>query len=451
MDAELVARTRSMDPVVFGERIKARRLAAGLTQVQLAGDEISAAYVSRIEDGQRRPGPKLIEKLAERLGTSPDDLLLGVSREDRMELRVQLDFGELAMASGSADRALAAAETVLDRAATIGDRELERSARLLRATAREAVGDVRRAIEDLEVLAAAPRAETSWLKCLIALCRCYRDAGDLNKAIAVGADAAGEIARLGLQGMTEAIQLTVTVAYAHRIRGDLDLAMDACDAAIKAAETYDSPLARASAYWNASAVESDRGSHVLAHDLASKALALFELSDDSRNEARLRTDLAALKLQLDPPDALGALKAVDQAAAAMTAAPNTAHDRAGNHLVRGRALFILGRHDAALVEVEALEQNAPDLAPLRRAAAHVLRGEIALAAQRTDAGRAEFLEAIQVLSSIGADRGAAQLWMDLGALLSQVGEHIAASDAFRRGAACVGLTSRADNPVAVLA
>ena len=48
--------SRTIETRELGRRIRNARIAAGMTQTDLAGDDVSSAYVSRIEDGQRRPG-----------------------------------------------------------------------------------------------------------------------------------------------------------------------------------------------------------------------------------------------------------------------------------------------------------------------------------------------------------------------------------------------------------
>lgn len=441
MDAQLAARSRSVDPKELGNRIKAFRVAAGLTQSQLAGGDISTAYVSRIEDGQRRPGAALLEQMASRLQVSVDELVLGVSGEVRMELRVQLDYAELAMASGDAKSALRDATAVLEGCRELDDPELRRSARILKATALEAVGEIHEAIRLLEELAAEPVADSGWLKSLIALSRCYRDSGDLVRAIEVGEKAEESIAELGLAGLTEAIQLTLTVAAAHMYRGDIDHALRMCHRAVEEADAFRSPIGRASAYWNTSWIHSRKGEHRAAHTLATKALALFEVGEDARNLARMESFVAELQLKLDPPDALGALQTLDVADRDLAAASASVYDVAEARMIRGRALFLLGNNQEALAEVDAAERVALDAAPVLRASLSVLRGEIALTEQRVEAGRAAFLQAIQSLSGIGADREAAQLWFELGDLLQEVGETEAALDAFRRAAASRGLTS----------
>src|SRR3712207_7022942 len=56
--------------------------------------------------------------------------------------------------------------------------------------------------------------------------------------------------------------------------------------------------------------------------------------------------------------------------------------------------------------------------------------------------RSSFREAVLILTGIGADRSAAQLWFELGALLEDVGEAESARDAYRSAAASAGLRAR---------
>ena len=52
----------------LGERLRQLRVAAGLTQSELAGQRFSKEYVSQIERGKTRPTPETVEWLAARLG-----------------------------------------------------------------------------------------------------------------------------------------------------------------------------------------------------------------------------------------------------------------------------------------------------------------------------------------------------------------------------------------------
>ncbi len=68
-----------MDGQVFvGSRIRQRRIDLGLRQADVAANaEISASYLNLIEHNKRRIGGKLLARLADILGASPDALTLG--------------------------------------------------------------------------------------------------------------------------------------------------------------------------------------------------------------------------------------------------------------------------------------------------------------------------------------------------------------------------------------
>ena len=65
------------DPRAVGERLKKARVAAGLSQRQLAFSGCSPAYISRIEAGDRIPSLQLLRELGRRLGVSEDYLATG--------------------------------------------------------------------------------------------------------------------------------------------------------------------------------------------------------------------------------------------------------------------------------------------------------------------------------------------------------------------------------------
>lgn len=442
MDPDLLTACRTVDPAVLGPRVRAARIRAGLTQAEAAGSQMSTAYVSRIEAGQRRPDPTLLAALAERVGTSVEQLLTGVTREQGPELRTLLSWVELSLATGEPGRAaeqLAGVDTEL--AALPGDAlpDVRREAAWLRARLREVAGDLDGAILLLEDLATTGVTDLSWLEVMTALSRCYRESGDLARAVEVGERAADVLADLDLGGSDEAVALTVTVAAAHMERGDAAHAARTCRRAVELAERLDSPRARASAYWNASIIESLRGRPARALPLAQRALRLLEEGPGGRNLARLRTQLGLLQLRLDPPAPQEALEQLRAAEVALLGTDASVLDLASNRLGQARAVLMLGRTgESEQLVADVLEQVGEE-APLLAAEAHLQLGEVAMARGHVAAARTGFQQAVMRLSAVGADRQAAQLWFDLGAQLEQVGQAALALDAYRRAAAATGL------------
>src|SRR5579862_8410778 len=78
----------------LGERLRQLRVAAGLTQSELAGDRFSKEYVSQIERGKTRPTAETIEWLAIRLGVDAGFLANGVATDERGRLEGALARAE---------------------------------------------------------------------------------------------------------------------------------------------------------------------------------------------------------------------------------------------------------------------------------------------------------------------------------------------------------------------
>lgn len=439
VDQDLATLGKSIDPIVLGERIRRARFAAGLTQAQLASGDASTAYVSRIEAGQRRPDLRLLQKIAPRLHVTVEELVTGVSRDRASELQLALDLAELALLSGDAENAARQAGEILAGTEGTGPTEFAAGARIVQALALEALGRVEEALDQLEALTASGvEAGRRW-QLQIALCRCYRESGDLSAAIEVGEAALTELEVRGLSGADEAVQVTVTLASAYFERGDTSRAARLCRRAIDSAERLDSPAAIAAAYWNASVMESKEGDATAALAMAQRAILHLEASEPGRNLGRLRTQLGILQLRMDPPEATDATATLERAWRELDWSSASPADKADNQLAQARAAFLLDDLEMAVVHLDAACQGVADQMPFVAADARVLRGQISAKAGDAEAATQAYLDAVLILTGVGSDRRAAQLWFDLGELLDELGRRDEARDAYRRAAASTGL------------
>ncbi|BBH16617.1 transcriptional regulator [Nocardioides baekrokdamisoli] len=437
MDSRLVELSRSVDPVVLGKRLRLARLGAGLTQEAVVASEVSAAYLSRIEAGHRRPEFALLTRMAQRIGISLEDLLVDPVNEDEQRLRVALDHAELQLVSGDAAAALTSITEVI---AGLGEAPaLAPAAAFVRARALEGVGDYNEAILVLEDLTAEASVDPAWLRASIALCRCYRQAGDAAASIEFGERASAAARDLGLEGSTEAIQLSVTVAWAYATLGDNDRALRMCLRALETADRHgSSPVARGSAYWNASIIQGRRGKYAAAADFSRKALAIFEEADDMRALAAVRSEAADLHLSMDPPDPVAALEMLDRAEQEMDWSAGSVSGRSALLVTRARAHLMAGDTADASAALERAESGLPEADVVVRAYAASLAGQIAAAEGRTEDAASAYREAVRLLSELGADHRVSRLWYELGDLLAEAGHHQAAVDAFRAGAVAAG-------------
>ena len=442
MDPRQADQLQSIDPVVLGRRVRVARLAAGMTQSQLGGDDATVSYVSRIESGQRRPDGRLLVKLAARLDLTVESLLARPGDDHEAVLRIEIDFSELSLETGEAFAALQRLDVALSARLDQAPRELTLRARVLRARALEALGEIDESVAAWEGLLAEDPHGTHALTCGIALSRCYREAGDLGRAISVGEGLLLDLSERGLGGSDEAVQLAVTVAAAYFHRGDMHYAVRLCKEAIRAAESTGSARARASAYWNASVMEHEQGLVAAAVPLAEKALALLGASRDDRNLARLRSQLGIMQIQLDPPALDEAARNLHDAEAAMIGSSASVVDMVRNRIAIARAQLMGGEAGFARDTAHQSYLATKEVAPALAADALALEGQAAAAEGDDDAARALYKEAVFLLTGVGADRFAGQMWIELGALLESVGEVEASRDAYRSAAAAAGLHAR---------
>jgi len=439
LEADLL---KVIDPSELGQRIRAARVAKGWNQTQLAGDDISVGYVSRIESGQRRPNSATLDALAARLGVPTEHLLRGVTAREYDEIKLTLDFAELSLETGQHLEAESQARQAVDRAAVASQDELGFRGNYIVARALEGQGNLDDAILALEPLVYARQGGLLRIKCAIAMVRCLKVSGDLTRAIEVGERVMASLAGSHIDSCDEAVQLTVTVASAYFHRGDTGHAVRMCRKAIVKAEGLDSSVARASAYWNASVFEAQRGSVGNAVPLAERALALLSEGEDSRNVARLRSALGSMQLELDPPEVPEALRNLETAAEELVWSSAGAHEIAANNCCIARAHYLAGDLSRAEEMCAELIDAVKTESPLLAAEAEALAGQVAAARGDADSAARGYRRAVFTLTSVGADKDAAQLWFELADLLEDVGDVTAARDAYRSAAAASGLRAR---------
>src|SRR5246127_1808497 len=109
----------------LGERLRQLRVAAGLTQSELAGDRFSKEYVSQIERGKTRPTAETIQWLAARLGCDAGFLANGVATDERGRLEAALARAETMIEAHQNEEAAAEFEALVPAGRATGVPELE--------------------------------------------------------------------------------------------------------------------------------------------------------------------------------------------------------------------------------------------------------------------------------------------------------------------------------------
>src|SRR5215471_12699838 len=131
-------------PSGLGARLRQLRVAAGLTQSDLAGERVSKEYVSQIERGKTRPTPQTLEWIAERLGVDTSYLQTGQTWDEYVVVEAAVTRAEAAAEGQRFDEVLEALEGITHSPEA---RELEFRASLAESWARMSQGELRPALD----------------------------------------------------------------------------------------------------------------------------------------------------------------------------------------------------------------------------------------------------------------------------------------------------------------
>ncbi|MEV6575911.1 tetratricopeptide repeat protein [Streptomyces sp. NPDC051577] len=420
------------EQALIGSRVHQLRTARGLTQRQLAEPAYTPAYISTLESGRVRPSEAALRFLAERLGTSYEELATGRPPHLATELRLALTDAQRALATGAAD---------------------------------EAAVHYRRLLTDAELLDLAPeRAEA-----LLGLGDCALEAGELPLATAHFEAAELLLADEPLPRRARAIRGR---AVAHLLAGELRYACYLLESTIDElnAGGLGDPEALVLLYAAVIGPYIDMGAHARAARAAELALALAPHvqdpalvagmhrqvartflaegrvadADESLAKAqavyrqlRLRTDLAHCHWMRGYVQAQnGELEAAEvelRMARDMLSAKRAALYTAQVEVELADVLRRLGRHDEAAGLLSAVLELGDRHGAVHAGGAHRLLGLIAEERGESESAEEHYVQALALLERSGATGDLADLCRLLGDLLRRTGRIEAALDAYRTG------------------
>src|SRR5919201_2213349 len=404
----------------LGDRLRQLRVAAGMTQTDLAGERFSKEYVSQIERGKTRPTRETIEWLAQKLGVDPGFLERGVSADERRRVETLLARAEALTESSQFEEAIADYENCRTAVLATGVTELEVRHLAGEAWARMESSQVKQAVELLNrarMLAEAPEfsdVDRADILFRLGVCR-YQ-----LSSIATSVNLLNESLTLAEASELPCDRLRADIlgwrSRCYRRQRDLEAAREDVERALELAQAADDPRKTADTYFQASLVSDRMGHWVQARNYAERAKAYYEQVNDERNVGRLLNNLGGLNFQLGKPEqAVEDLKNAyrvlldkgSEAEAAnvvaslahvhlmtgevMTAEEEARHalsllesrddflfDVVPTQLVLGRALMEQGRLDEANETLRAAEASAEQLESIsHRAAAWMAQGDLA--------------------------------------------------------------------------
>lgn len=441
-----------VDSATVGRRIAELRQRRGLTQAQLAGSRLSASYVSLIEAGRRMPSPAVVVYLAQVLGCSAAQLTGEEGPPGAPQVELLIRRAEMEGASGFPAIALDRFEEAAKLAAGLAAPALVNRARAGRAKSLEQLGRLGEAAAAWEQLIDASRLDAvNGLEttAIVGLCRCLREAGDLDRAIAVG-EAYWSSTRSALSppGSEDAIVIGATLLGAYLELQDMERCQALSAELMDLADESYTSRGSGAAYWNAALVAEAEGRVSEALWFAERARASFAETEDVRNRARLQVALGGLHLRSDPPDELEALRLLS-AADPVLRQFGSAVDSAYCRTEIARAHLQLGALDEALSVSLAAMAMFDEAAPPLEIARTLMVAASACYARNDDAEALRHAHrAAALLESAGAVKQAASRWAELAEIYATIGDHSEAIDCFRRATTLLGVkrTAGVDRP-----
>ena len=329
------------DPVAAGIRLRDARRRAGLSQRQLAFPGCSAAYISRIEAGDRIASRTVLRELATRLRVSEEYLATGADVAPRLALEdaeIALLLDEVAQAADLFQRALADA------------RDPEERSRAWEGLGQVAYrgGDPALAIElferalklrDDEISARASLAES--------LARAYAAQGELARSI----DILERCMQANADDPVQFVRFAGLLGAALTDNGSFAEAERVLAGALSRGRQVADPYTRARLYWSESRLRVEQGQSELAANYAQKALEILRTTEDTYALAHILQSLAHIYLDLDrAQEALDLLREGSE----FIHAAGTPLDIAQYRIEEARALAALGdRETAAALAMEA--------------------------------------------------------------------------------------------------
>jgi tetratricopeptide (TPR) repeat protein len=421
----------------LGERLRQLRVAAALTQTDLAGDRFSKEYVSQIERGKTRPTRETIEWLAQKLGVDPGFLERGVSADERRRVETLLARAEALTEAHEYDQAIVAFENCKTAVLATGLPELEVRHLLGEAWTRMELTEVKEAIGLLNharTLAEAPEfSDVDRADVLFRLGVCRYQLSSIATAVGLLNEALTLAERSELPCDLLRADILGWRSRCYRRQRDLEAAREDVERALELAQALDEPRKTADVYFQASLVSERMGHWIQARNYAERAKVHYEQLNDERNVGRLLNNLGGLNLQLGKPEqAIEDLKnayrvLLDKGSEAEAA--NVVASLAHVHLLSGNAATAEeeARHALSLMEDKDnfLYHVAPTQLVLGRALMEQGRLDEAEEFLRASDASAEQLESI-------SHRAAA--WMARGDLAGKRGEDRAAAKLYRQAA-----------------
>jgi len=421
----------------LGERLRQLRVAAGMTQTDLAGDHFSKEYVSQIERGKTRPTRETILWLAERLGVDAGFLANGVSADERGRVDAALARADALLEARRNDEALQEFENVRAAVLATGLAELEARALSGEAMVRMRRGEVREAIELLERARALSESsafsDVERADVLFRLGVARYKLNSIQTALGLFDEALNLAERSEIPSDHLRSNVLAWRSRCYRRRRDLEAAREDVERALELAESLNDKRTSADIYFQASIIADREGHWVLARSYAERAKAAYEEVADRTNLGRLMNNLGGINFLLGhPEEAIAFLKD------AVRIALEVGNDAEAAHAVNGIAQVHLRTGDVARAEeqaryaLELLGDRVDEVSEIGNA--QLVLGRALLEQDRLDEAEEAFRAGERAYDQLSSASHRASAWVAQGDLAAKRGDDRVAARLYRQAA-----------------
>src|SRR6266545_2721398 len=421
----------------LGERLRQLRVAAGMTQTDLAGDRFSKEYVSQIERGKTRPTRETIQWLGERLGVDAGFLANGVSADERGRVDAALARADALLEARRNDEALQEFEDVRAAVLATGLPELEARALSGEATVRMRRGEVREAIALLERARALSESRTfsdvERADILFRLGVARFKLNSVQTAIALFDEALKVAERSEIPSDQLRSNVLAWRSRCYSRRRDLEAAREDVERALELAESLNDTRTAADVYFQASIIADREGHWVLARSYAERAKAAYEELADRGNLGRLLNNLGGINFLLGHPD-----EALELLKDAVRIALEIGNDAEAAHAVNGIAQVHLRTGDVGKAEEQAryalklLGDRVDEVHEIGNA--QLVLGRALLEQDRLDEAEKAFNAGERAYDQMSSGSHRAEAWIAQGDLAARRGDDRTAAKLYRRAA-----------------
>src|SRR5215210_2441310 len=421
----------------LGERLRQLRVAAGMTQTDLAGDRFSKEYVSQIERGKTRPTRETVDWIAERLDVDAGFLANGVSADERGRVDASLARADALLEARRNDEALEEFEGIRSAVLATGLAELEARALSGEATVRMRRGEVREAIALLERARAISEdtafSDVERADILFRLGVARYKLNSVQTAIGLFDEALKLAERSEIPSDQLRSNILAWRSRCYRRRRDLEAAREDVERALELAEGLNDKRTAADIYFQASIIADREGHWVLARTYAERAKAAYEELSDRGNLGRLLNNLGGINFLLGHPDeALAFLKD------AVRIALEVGNNAEAAHAVNGIAQVHLRTGDVARAEEQAryalklLGDRDGELHEIGNA--QLVLGRALLEQSRLDEAEVAFAAGERAYDQMSSGSHRAEAWVAQGDLAARRGDDRTAARLYRQAA-----------------